>query len=130
MEEEAVSSWLHGSVILLGRRLDPLNSLAHFPDTLPLLAFFDVDTFSMLLSLAPLANILPAIGPLESAVAVLLIILVAADVAPAIAPGEGALALHFVVDPLAAVDTTIGPFVFAFSVNIILKEISFIGTLI
>ena len=113
-----------------GRSLDPLNSLAHLPDALPLLALLNVDSLSVLLALTPLADVLATVGPLERAVSVLLVILVAAHVSTPVTPGEGALALHFVVDPLTAVDSPIGPLVLALAVNIILEEVSFVGTLV
>lgn len=125
-----MSHSLLGAVRCGSRCFDPLNSLAHLPDALPLLALLDVDSFSVLLALAPLADVLAAVGPLESAVSVLLIILVAAHVPTPVTPREGALAFHFVVDPLSAVYSPVGPSVLTLAMNIILEEVAFVCALV
>lgn len=107
-----------------GLGLDPLDSLAHLPDSFSLLAFLDINSSSVLLALVPLSDVLSAIGPFESAVTVFLVILVVPDVSSAVTPGERAIALHFVVDPLAVIDSAVGPSVFSLAVDVVLEEIA------
>ena len=53
---------------------DPLYSLAHLPDALPLLSFFDIRALPVLLSLYPLANVLATVWPFKGAHAVFLVV--------------------------------------------------------
>ena len=110
--------------------LDPLDSFAHFPNTLALFAFFDVNSFAMLLALAPFSDVLASIWPLKSAMSVLLVILIATYISPSVAPRKGAFAFHLIVYPLAIVDSSVGPSILAFSVDVVLEEVSIIGTLV
>lgn len=109
---------------------DPFNPFAHFPDTLPLFAFFDVNTFAVLFTLTPLSDVFATVGPLECTLAVLLIVLIAAYIATTVTPREGALTFHLVIDPLPAVDSAVGPSVLAFAVDVVLEEVPFVGALI
>lgn len=113
-----------------GLSFDPLNSLAHLPNTLAFLAFFDVNTFAVLLALTPLSNVLATIWPLEGSVSVLLVILIATYISTAITPSESSLTFHFIVDPLATINSTVSPFIFSLAMNIILEKVTFISALI
>jgi hypothetical protein len=110
--------------------LNPLYSLTHFPNSLSLFFIFDIDAFSVLFTLTPLAYVFSSIWPFECSLAIFLIIYVVTYISPAITPGECSFTFHLVVDPLAVVNSTICPFVLSMAVNIILVEVTFVSALI
>ena len=112
------------------RSLDPLNSLAHLPNSLPLLALLNIDTLAVLLALAPFSDVFATVGPLKSTMPVLLIVLVAAYISTTITPSESSLTLHLIIDPLTVVDTAVRPSIFALAMDIILEEVTFVCALV
>ena len=105
--------------------LEPFDALAFVPlARLDLAPAGMVNAEAVLLSVAPVAVVLAAIGPGEDAMALFLVVDVLALVFAAIGPAEDATAVHFVVLPLAVVLATVGPGVNAHAMNVVFQEFS------
>eukprot|EP00437_Effrenium_voratum_P050332 CAMPEP_0181527454 /NCGR_PEP_ID=MMETSP1110-20121109/70012_1 /TAXON_ID=174948 /ORGANISM="Symbiodinium sp., Strain CCMP421" /LENGTH=255 /DNA_ID=CAMNT_0023658331 /DNA_START=178 /DNA_END=943 /DNA_ORIENTATION=- len=76
----------------------------------------------MLPPILPLASVLPAVGPSEGALAVLLVLLIAATIGAAICPDHLTIAMQAVLLPLPGVGATIRPLVRADAVDVVLLE--------
>lgn len=74
----------------------------------------------------PLTLVLVPIGPVEDAMALLLVIDIAANVLLAVGPDQLTLPIHLVVLPLAVVGASIAPSVDALSHDVVVLEVAFI----
>lgn len=130
MRYSPLSAIVLGSLVRALVVFQPFYSFTHLPDTMSLLAFFDVDALPVLLALVPLTLVAASVGPRECARAMFLIILVFAYVFAAVTPREHSSSLHPVINPISLEDTAVGPDVLANTVNIVLLEIAIVSALI